>query len=154
MGKVKTKERMGLKTKHPDKGSRSKGEQLAYVVARAIERGENKSKSALLREAGYSATTIDATPSRPWNTRGFKESMEAQGYTVDKIAKVVSEAMGATEVVVFAGQANETAIPAHSVRMAAAKMAAQYTGVEVQRSQHINVDVQIESSEAAKLLGL
>jgi hypothetical protein len=138
----------GVAVKEKRDGGPSKAKHLAFLVAESIKKGEDKKRSELLREAGYSELTIEKSPQRPWNSRGFIEEMQAAGLGVHSIRKVLEDAMQAREVVSFQGDAKETDAPDHAIRLRATELAAKYTGLDVQRSQNVNINIDAQLDDA------
>lgn len=107
-----------------------------------------------MRDAGYSPATIHARQQRAWNSQAFKEAMVEAGLGVDSIRKVIDDAMKAKEVVSFQGDAKETDAPDHAIRLRATELAAKYTGLDVQRSQSININIDAQVDDAIDAFGL
>ena len=135
-------------------GRVNRGEALVAVVLDAARKGITKTKSQMLREAGYSERTIDKSPGHAWNTRGFLEALRNRGITTDKIGEKLSEAMNAGVVVTHKGDAKETDAPDYQTRLRATAMLAKYTGLDVQRSQNVNINVEVETQTAVDLFGI
>lgn len=94
--------------------------------------GQGWAKREAARESGYSAA-ISQRPLRIIETERLRAQAQAalrrQGATMDKAARVVSEAMNANVVTVFEGVAEESEIPDHKTRVQAAKVTADLMGL-------------------------
>lgn len=110
------------------------------VVRKGLERqamyvhllGQGWGKRGAAREAGYPAR-IARTPNKVIETPELKAKMQAalkrQGATMDKAARVVSEAMNANLTASFEGEVVQSAVPDHKTRVSAAKVTADLMGV-------------------------
>lgn len=107
-----------------------------------------------MREAGYAESTIDKAPKYAWSSRGFLDALKDRGITTDKIGEKIDEAMNAGVVVVNKGDAVETSAPDYQTRLRATAMLAKYTGLDVQRSQNVNINVEVETKQAEDLFSL
>ena len=128
-----------------------RGKALAFVVAETIRKGQMKTKATMMREAGFSEHSIKKQPQLAWNSKGFIEALKAQGLGIEKIGATIGNAMEAGTVVAFKGDATETDAPDHKTRLQAAGMLAKYTGLDVARSQNVNVNVEVQTQEALDL---
>lgn len=135
-------------------GGDVKGKALAYALLSSIKKGESVPKAELMRRAGYAPATINARQTRAWNSRGFIEAMQEAGLGVESIQKVVKEAMEAKAVVTYQGDAKETDAPDHAIRLRATELAAKYTGLDVQRSQSVNINIDAQLDDAFDAFGI
>lgn len=162
MAKVSTKSKPKVKLKYnqaktitgvKSKGDGVKGRALAFAVMDAASRGETPSKAELMRRAGYSDASVNNL-TKGWTSRGFREAMAESGLGVGSIKKVIEDAMNARAVVTFQGDAKETDAPDHAIRLRATDLAAKYTGLDVQRTQNLNVNVDMQLDDAIDSFGL
>jgi hypothetical protein len=135
-------------------GKEIRGKALAYAVMEAARKGQYKSKAQLLREAGYSESTIDGHANYAWTSRGFLSALADNGITADTVREKIDEAMQAGTVVAYKGDAIESDAPDYKVRLQAAQMLAKYTGLDVQRSQNVNVNIDLDTEKAVDFFGL
>lgn len=130
----------------------------AAILARYIEAGEPVTKAQIMREAGYSPSTIHRgganSGKTPWTAEAFRDSLAKSGLGLDKIQKVLNDAMEANTIAVYQGEAKETDAPDHSIRLKAVKQIADISGLTVKRTASVNVDIQADAGEASKLLGI
>lgn len=146
-----------IKPKH-DNGKTSKARALAYEVIKASEGGELPSKAELMRRAGYAPSTADRGKSKsngtPWTSEAFREVLSSSGFTVQKLNKIYEDASQANVVAVYQGEANETNVPDHAMRLKAAKDIAELSGLHVKRTQSVNVNIDTNTDEMRELLGI
>jgi hypothetical protein len=94
--------------------------------------GQGWAKREAARESGYSAA-ISQRPQRIIETAQLRakaqSALKRQGATMDKAARVVSEAMNANVVATFEGKAIESVVPDHKTRVQAAKVTADLMGL-------------------------
>lgn len=131
----------------------SLGEKLADVTAKALAKGEKIQASKLMREAGYSRGTIEAGVRGTFTSRAFTEAMARRGITADKIASVYEDAMKANIVTVYRGQAKETGVPDHKMRVTSADHLATITGIKKQLHEHKTVNVTLDGGDLRDMLG-
>ena len=110
------------------------------IVRKGLERqamyvhllGQGWGKRQAARESGYTAR-IARTPVKVIETPEFKARMQIalkrQGATLDKAARVVSEAMNANLTANFEGEVVQSDKPDHKTRVSAAKVTAELMGV-------------------------
>ena len=107
-----------------------------------------------MREAGYAPSSIDAKQHRAWNSQGFKEVMAEAGLGLESIQKVLGDALNAKAQTAYQGEVIESNVADHKVRMHAVELAAKYTGLDVQRSQSININIDAQLDDAINSFSL
>lgn len=127
---------------------------LAAEVIENSKREKPLSKKQLLVLSGYSPSTIEATPFKPFTAQGFQKALAEAGATPDKMARVVNDAMDAKVVTVFRGQAEESSTPDHAIRLRAADQLADLTGAKITKIQVQSVNVNLDGADFASMLGL
>ena len=94
--------------------------------------GQGWGRNEAARQAGYPARAA-RTPLKLIETPELKarmqEALERQGATLDKAARVVSEAMNANLTASFEGEVVQSEVPDHKTRVTAAKVTADFMGV-------------------------
>jgi hypothetical protein len=147
----------GVKPKHSN-GRESRARALAYEVIKASEGGELPTKADLLRRAGYTESVAQKGKTNPngtpWTSEAFRETLANSGFTVQKLNKIYEDASQANVVAVFQGEANETNVPDHAMRLKAAKDIAELSGLHVKRTQSVNVNIDTNAEEMSALLGI
>lgn len=154
MPKTGEKKKRIIKASGAPRGGNTKAQALAFAVLRAMEKGEIKNKADLLREAGYSEMTVHARPSDPWNTMTFKRTLAENGVTADTVQAVYKDAMDAKQGSWFKGEYKTSTEADHAMRMRAADSIAKLTGLEINRTQNTNINVDVPVEDALQMLGI
>lgn len=136
----------------------SKARLAAAILANHLEEGKAISKAEILRRAGYAPSTVDRgggnSGKTPWTSEAFRDSLEKSGLGLAKIQQVLSDAAEAKTVAVYQGSATETDAPDHAIRLKAVKQIADISGLNVKRTQSVNVNIDTDSNGAMDLLGI
>ena len=114
--------------------------------------GRTRTRTDLMRAAGYKPQVVKSKIGDTFSSPGFRALCEANGMTGESIRKVVDDALQAKTVVTFQGDAKETEAPDHAIRLRAAEYLGKITGLQVERSQVVSVNV--PPDEALNALGL
>lgn len=127
---------------------------LAAEVIENARREKPLTKKELLVLSGYSPSTIEATPFKPFTSQGFQLALREAGVTEDKMSRVIGEAMDAKVVTTFHGHAQESDAPDHAIRLRAADQLADLTGAKITKIQVQSVNVTLDAGDLAAMLGL
>jgi hypothetical protein len=127
---------------------------LAAEVIENTTRTKPLTRKQLLTLSGYSASTADATPSKPFTSQGFQVALREAGATEDKMARVVNEAMDANAGAWFKGEYHESTSADHAIRLRAADQLAELTGAKITKIQVQSVNVNLDASDLAAMMGL
>lgn len=111
-------------------------------------------KKQLLVLSGYGMSTIEKTPFKPFESKGFQVALREAGATEEKMARVVNEAMDAKNGAWFKGHYNESDAPDHAIRLRAADQLAELTGAKITKIQVQSVNVNLDSADLASMLGI
>jgi len=132
----------------------TKQRRLAHEILRAAEKGEDVTRTELVRRAGYAPSVANAHVGRVWDSRGVQEALAKVGVTPEKVMKVLDDAMVAKVVTVFHGDARETDAPDHAIRLRAADQIADVVGLKKMTIEQRNINVNMEMDELNAMLGL
>jgi hypothetical protein len=131
-----------------------RAQKLAFETIANTKRKTPLSKKQLLVLSGYSKSTIEKTPFKPFSTQGFQLALQQAGATEEKLAKVVSEAMDAKTQTWFKGESIESNHVDHAIRLRAVDQLAELTGAKITKVQVQSVNLNLDASEIAALLSV
>ena len=124
------------------------------VIEEAKKPKPEFTRQELMEKVGYSSVTADKQSARVWSSDGFQRALAARGCTPDKISKVFEEAAAANVVVVSKGEAYETDVADHKIRMQAADKMAELSGAKKLIIETHNINVNVDGADIAKMLGI
>ena len=129
--------------------------ELAKQVVEVAKKGEtNKTKADLMQAAGYSGATARSSAARVWSSDGFQAALAEHGLTPAKLSKVFNDAVGANVVTIFKGNATQTDVPDHKIRLQAVSLAGDFLGAKKQVHEVKKINVNISEESMADILGL
>lgn len=76
-----------------------KQKRLARLVIEASTKGLCSSRAELMRKVGYGWATIDRKSAQVFRSPGFRAALGQYGCTTEKVAKVFTDALEATQCV-------------------------------------------------------
>ena len=129
-------------------------ERLARVVAEETKNPVGKTKEQMMLESGYSKMTAKTHMGQAFTAEGFKHSLKVLGVDEEKIANVFREAIEAKTVVTYRGDAYESDVPDHKLRVQAADKLSEITGMKKKHVKVESVSLNLTSSDVDGLLGL
>lgn len=141
-----------VKIKEPKVRYTTRQKKLLAEMMISYDNGESPTKGELMRRAGYPPSVVRTRTKDTFTAAGFRALCEANGLTGNRIREVVDDALQAKTVVTFQGDAKESDAPDHAIRLRAAEYLGKITGLQVDRVQNVNIN--IDAQEAATLLGL
>lgn len=127
---------------------------LAEVVAEDLAKPpaqRAKNKRELLMRAGYSPTSSSANTELALTSAGFIQALKNRGVTPEAISNVYNDALGAKIVTVFKGEARESEVPDHKIRMQSAAALTELTGIK-KPDNVVAVQVNIGTEELKSML--
>ena len=148
---METKEKK-VKTKR--KGTKALHVALAKEVAQDLKDGGQKTRRELMENAGYSKASADSNQRKVYTSEGFRRELAKQGFTEELKAKVFQEAAQANIVTIFKGQATETDVADHKIRMQAISLAGDFTGDKKTVHEVKSINVNLKDADIAQFLGL
>ena len=142
------------KMNKPSKGRiTTQQSRLAHVVAEEIKSPKGLTKAEMAQAAGYSSLTARAQTSRMFTSDGFKAALTKLGVTEEKIADTFRDAMQAKTVVTYKGDAFESDIPDHRLRMQAADKMSEITGMKTRHVKIESVNLSLTKDDVDEMLG-
>lgn len=128
-------------------------ERLADATVESMASSDPVSRGELMRRVGYSSTTAKDRVARTFSSKAFLDALAARGVTQDKISKVFDDAMKANVVTVFKGQARESNVPDHKLRLQAVDKLGDFTGQKKKVVESRTVKVDLTGDDLRKSLG-
>jgi len=127
---------------------------LAHEILEAASRGENVTRTELVRRAGYAPSMADRAVGRIWDSEGLQNALAELGVTPQKMVKVLDDGMQAKVVTVFHGEAFETQAPDHSIRLKAIDQLADVMGLKKMTVEQRNINVNLDGDDLLSAIGL
>ena len=127
---------------------------LADAIVKDAKSEKPLSRTELLRVAGYSPSTSAAGVQKAFTSQGLQVALAERGVTVDKVARVLDDALDADQGAWFKGQYQTTDKADHAIRLRAVDQFADVMGMKSQRLRVESVNVTLDSADIAALLGI
>lgn len=127
---------------------------VADQVVEVLAGRSNKTKQAILEDAGYSPATVEGTAPKIWNSDGLRLALVNRGVTPAKMSRVLGEAMDAKQGAWFQGQYFEDDAPDHKVRISGTSLLADILGLKQIKHQVETVNIMVDGTKVLEAMGL
>ena len=127
---------------------------LVKELVHDAETGKPRPMKEVLEKVGYSREVARTQAKRVMTSESLQLHLAEHGLGEYQVRKVLSEAMEANTVVVFKGQAHESDVPDHRMRVGALSLLADVTGLKKVVVENHNINVDMSADAVRDMLGM